>query len=93
MPCLGCVGNLGRNTFVGPGYWAADTSIFKTFRISDRFQLQFRAEAFNVFNHTNFHLGGTIGSANKNNLNNPLFGQAGGTSNPRQLQFGQKLSF
>jgi hypothetical protein len=25
--CLGCVGNLGRDTFVGPGYWVADTSI------------------------------------------------------------------
>ena len=92
-PCLGCVGNLGRNTFVGPGYWAADTSIFKTFRVSDRFQLQFRAEAFNVFNHTNFQLGGTIGPATGNNLNNPQFGQAGGPSNPRNLQFGLKLSF
>jgi hypothetical protein len=89
---------VGRNEidlrpFVGPGYWAADTSIFKTFRISDRFQLQFRAEAFNVFNHTNFQLGGATGPANGNNLNNPQFGQAGGTSNPRNLQFGLKLSF
>jgi len=92
-PCLGCVGNLGRNTFVGPGYWAADTSIFKTFHISDRLQLQFRAEAFNVFNHTNFQLGGTVGPADGNNINNPQFGQAGSTSNPRNLQFGLKLSF
>jgi hypothetical protein len=92
-PCLGCVGNLGRNTFVGPAYWAADTSIFKTFHVSDRFQLQFRAEAFNVFNHTNFQLGGTIGPANGNNLNYLQFGQAGSTSNPRNLQFGLKLSF
>jgi hypothetical protein len=93
VPCLGCVGNLGRNTFVGPGYWAADTSIFKTLRMADRFQLQFRAEAFNVFNHTNFQLGGTIGPANGNNLNNPQFGKAGGTFSPRNLQFGLKLSF
>lgn len=74
-PCLGCVGNLGRNTFVGPGYWAVDTSIFKTFRVSERYQLQFRAEAFNVFNHTNFQLGGTTGPAEGNNLDNPLFGR------------------
>jgi hypothetical protein len=87
-PCLGCVGNLGRNTFVGPGYWAVDTSIFKTFALSERFGLQFRAESFNVFNHTNFQLGAGIG-----NLNNSQFGQAGGTFNPRQLQFGLKLSF
>jgi hypothetical protein len=51
--------------------------------------LQFRAEAFNVFNHTNFQLG----EADIANLNNPQFGQAGGTFNPRQLQFGLKLSF
>jgi hypothetical protein len=88
-PCLGCVGNLGRNTFVGPGYWAVDTSIFKNFQLSDRFRLQFRAEAFNVFNHTNFQLGG----GDIANLNDPSFGQAGGTFNPRQLQFGLRLSF
>jgi hypothetical protein len=92
-PCLGCVGNLGRNTFVGPGYWAVDTSIFKTFQLSDRFRLQFRAEAFNIFNHTNFQLGGATGPTRINKLENPQFGQAGGTFNPRQLQFGLKLSF
>ena len=88
-PCLGCIGNLGRNTFVGPGYWAVDTSIFKTFPLSEQFRLQFRVEAFNVFNHTNFQLGSTEIVS----LNDPWFGQAGGTSNPRQLQFGLKLSF
>jgi hypothetical protein len=92
-PCLGCVGNLGRNTFVGPGYWAADTSIFKNFRLSDRFGLQFRAEAFNIFNHTNFQLGGATGPTGSNKLDRPQFGQASGTFNPRQLQFGLKLSF
>jgi hypothetical protein len=92
-PCLGCVGNLGRNTFIGPDYWAADTSIFKIFHVSERYQLQFRAEAFNVFNHTNFQLGGATGPTDGNNLENPQFGQAGGTSNPRNLQFGLKLSF
>ena len=87
-PCLSCVGNLGRNTFVGPGFWTVDTSIFKTFRLSERLRLQFRAEAFNVFNHTNFQLG----SAEMVSLNDPLFGRAGGTFNPRQLQFALKLT-
>jgi hypothetical protein len=86
-PCLGCVGNLGRNTFVGPGYWAVDTSLLKNVRISDRFRLQFRAEAFNVFNHTNFLIG------DNTSLHDPRFGIAGGTSPPRNLQFGLKLSF
>jgi hypothetical protein len=92
-PCLGCVGNLGRNTFVGPGYWALDTSLFRNFKLSDGLRLEFRAEAFNVLNHTNFQLGGTVYPSDINNLNNPLFGQAGGTSNPRNLQLGMKLVF
>jgi hypothetical protein len=86
-PCLSCVGNLGRNTFVGPSYWAVDTSLLKNVRISDRFLLQFRAEAFNVFNHTNFLIG------DNTSLHDPLFGIAGGTNPPRNLQFGLKLSF
>jgi outer membrane receptor protein involved in Fe transport len=92
-PCLACVGNLGRNTFVGPGYWGVDTSIFKSFQLSDRFRLQFRAEAFNIFNHTNFQLGGATAPTAINKLDRAQFGQAGGTFNPRQLQFGLKLSF
>lgn len=85
-PCLGCIGNLGRNTFLGPGYWEADTSVFKYFSLSERCKLQFRAEAFNVFNHTNFRLG-------SNDISDPQFGKAGGTANPRNLQFALKLAF
>ncbi|MFI5071786.1 MAG: hypothetical protein ACHP8A_12940, partial [Terriglobales bacterium] len=71
-PCLGCAGNLGRNTFIGPDYWALDTSLLRNIRVSERFHLQVRIEAFNVFNHTNFLLG-------DNNINSPSFGIAGGT--------------
>jgi hypothetical protein len=85
-PCLGCVGNLGRNTFIGPNYWSADVSLSKTFALSDKFHVQFRAEAFNVFNHTNFLIG-------NNNWRSPFFGMAGGAQAPRNLQFGLKLSF
>jgi hypothetical protein len=48
--------------------------------------LQFRIEAFNVFNHTNFLLG-------DNNINSPSFGIAGGTHPPRNLQLGLKMSY
>jgi len=60
-----------------------------TFQLPERVHLQLRAEAFNVLNHTNFQMDG----AEMASLNDPLFGQAGGTFNPRQLQFGLKASF
>ena len=50
-------GNLGRNTVIGPGLLNFDFSLFKNNhikRISDTFNVQFRAEFFNVLNHTNF---------------------------------------
>jgi outer membrane receptor protein involved in Fe transport len=96
-PCLGCAGNLGRNTFVGPKQFFADMSLFKNFNITETVGLQFRVEGFNVFNHTNFVLAnpGQPGTETTHNQfpNNATFGQAGGTLNARNLQFGLKLSF
>ena len=95
-PCLGCAGNLGRNTFVGPSQWYADMSLFKNFKVTERVGLQFRVEGFNVFNHTNFLLAepGQAGAEiTHNQFPNGNFGQAGGTLNPRNLQFGLKVSF
>jgi hypothetical protein len=43
----------GRNTLFGPGFFNTDLSIFKNFIITERVRGQFRAEAFNVFNHVN----------------------------------------
>jgi hypothetical protein len=91
-PCLACVGSEGRNTFVGPSYVTWDTSLFKNIKITERVNMQFRAEAFNIMNHTNFQLPGAGGATN-NRTNSGSFGQAGGTFNPRNLQFGLKLSF
>ena len=54
--------------------------------------MEFRAEAFNVLNHTNFQLPGASG-ASHNQINNTSFGQAGGAFNPRQMQLGLKISF
>ncbi len=95
-PCLGCVGNLGRNTFVGPNYWSTDMTVSKNFKLTERFNLKFDAAAFNVFNRTNFLLA-TAGAGAHNEIRDPLFGQAGGTTigggGPRVMQFGLKLSF
>jgi Carboxypeptidase regulatory-like domain/TonB dependent receptor len=91
-PCLGCTGNLGRNTFVGPGSWYADMTLAKTFKITEKFNLKFDANAFNVFNRANFILA-TIGGGAHNKYTSGNFGQAAGTLNARNLQFGLKLSF
>jgi outer membrane receptor protein involved in Fe transport len=91
-PCPGCVGNIGRNTFVGPGTWYADMTLSKTFKFTERVNLKFDANAFNIFNHTNFLLAHAGGYAH-NRYYQDDFGQADATLNPRQMQFGLKLSF
>jgi len=91
--CLGCVGNLGRNTFVGPGNWAADMTLSKIFKITERVNLKFDANAFNVFNRANFILATAGGGANNRPFQQGNFGQAAGTLNAREMQFGLKLSF
>jgi hypothetical protein len=55
--CINLLGNLGRNTIIGPGLFNVDFSIVKNIKIpklSENFNVQFRTEFFNVFNHTNF---------------------------------------
>ena len=91
-PCLGCAGNLGRNTFVGPGLWETDLTLSKNFKLTERFNLKFDASAFNIFNRTNFELAASGGGAN-NEIRGSQFGKAGGTIGPRVMQFGLRLSF
>jgi hypothetical protein len=91
-PCLACTGNLGRNTFLGPGQWFADMTLSKTFKFTERVNLKFEAQAFNIFNRANFLLATTGGGAH-NELHDPIFGEAGGTLNSRNIQFGLKLGF
>jgi hypothetical protein len=95
-PPAGSPGNLGRNTFVGARFIEWNPSIFKNFKVTERVNLQFRTEFFNALNHANFQLPGTnapSSSASHGMVRNATFGQAGGTFNPRQLQFGLKLNF
>ena len=66
-------GDLGRNSLRGFGAWQEDIAIWRTFRIAERFSLQARAEAFNVFNHANFANPGAQ-SDGANHLNSPNFG-------------------
>ena len=57
LPCFNLRGNAGRNILTGPGLTSLDFSLFKNMpipRISERFNIQFRAEIFNLLNHANF---------------------------------------
>lgn len=46
-------GNAQRNVVQGPGWWRVDTGLFKNLNITESMHIQFRGEAFNLFNHTN----------------------------------------
>ena len=45
----------GRNMFRGPGAWNLDAAVTKSFQLTERFKLEFRAEGFDIFNHHNFY--------------------------------------
>ncbi|ABF41137.1 TonB-dependent receptor [Candidatus Koribacter versatilis Ellin345] len=80
------VGNEPRGVIVGPGYFRWDASLFKNIKFTERLNLQFRAEAFNVLNHTNFNAPNVSATSS-------LFGQILSARDPRQLQLALKLTF
>ncbi|MBA3711502.1 MAG: TonB-dependent receptor [Pyrinomonadaceae bacterium] len=82
----GTFGNAGRNTFDGPGYQNINASLVKNTILSERFNLQLRAEVFNLFNHPNFNMP-------DNFLGSPTFGRIISARDPRHIQFGAKLLF
>jgi len=53
-PPYGTYGNLGRGTFEGPGLAEVDLSVLKDIPVNERVKLQFRAEFFNLMNHSNY---------------------------------------
>jgi hypothetical protein len=58
LTCINLLGNLGRNTVIGPGLFNVDYSMLKDnkiAKISESFDVQFRADFFNVFNRVNFN--------------------------------------
>ena len=92
LPLSGTFGNVSRGSLTGPPLTVIDTSFFKRIRINEQWNLQFRAEAFNVLNHTNFAEPGQViftGSTYSSSA-----GVITSTSTPsRQLQFALKLLF
>lgn len=89
-PGLDQMGTVGRNSVFGPHFFNTDLAVQKNFPIHEAATIQFRTEAFNVFNHINF---GNPGG----NIEQPGSIGSGpgidGTSNPRQLQFSLRVQF
>ena len=99
-PLAGQSGNLGRNQLRALGAWQVDFALRRQFKLWEKVNLQFRAEAFNLFNHPNF---GTIqtslSAANFGQATNMLGRQLGGLNalyqlgGPRSLQLAVRLGF
>ncbi len=87
-----CYGNTGFNAIRGPGHNNFDLSLLKNFAFTERFRLEFRAEAFNVFNHTQFEGNSDTGGLG-NNVNSGNFGQITQAYDGRQFQLGLKLVY
>jgi len=86
FPAPGTFGNAGRNILEGPGFQNVNASLVKNTTLTEGVKLQFRAEAFNLFNHPNFNLP-------DNFLGSPTFGRIASARDPRHIQFGLKLLF
>jgi hypothetical protein len=86
-------GTVGRNTMRGPGVVNMDLSLFRTFKLTERWNLQFRGESFNLSNTPHF--------ANPNgNANSSSFGRITATQSAadavgrsREMRFGLRLGF
>jgi opacity protein-like surface antigen len=90
-PAVGTNGNLGRNTFIGPGYFATDLNLQKNTKIpwfwgAEGANIQFRAEMYNAFNQTNL-------TRPSGNVFSSTFGRSTSAFAPRNIQFGLKLLF
>ena len=92
LPTPGTYGNIGRGTLTGPNLAEVDMSVFKNTALSEKFNLQFRTEIFNLLNRANF------GPVNANAFSAGAVSPSAGTittlaTSARQIQFGLKLIF
>jgi hypothetical protein len=81
----GTFGNLRHNALRGPGFFNTDASLTRLLRIGAH-RVEFRAEFFNILNHTNFNPPVT-------NLQSANFGRIQSADDPRIIQFGIKYAF
>lgn len=93
-PATGTYGNVKRDSLAGPGLTNVDFSASKSTRISEGVTFQFRAEFFNILNHTNFLTPNEVVYTSATSGISPTAGVITATSTTsRQVQFGAKLQF
>jgi hypothetical protein len=86
-PALGTFSPVGRNILSGPGWNQVDMTFMKYFRMTEGVRLELRAEAYNIFNHTQFNAVGT-------NFNTPsTFGRVTSARDPRSMMLGARIQF
>jgi hypothetical protein len=94
VPLSGTYGNAGRDVLEGPGLATFDFSLMKRIPLSERTQLQFRSEFFNILNHTNFNSPNPIVFTAATGGPSPTAGViTATTTTSRQIQFGLKLQW
>ena len=86
---LGQLGNAKRRNFYGPGIENFDMALQKSLRLSEATSLEFRAEAFNAFNHTQFYGAASVDGQRED----PSFGQIESAAAPRLVQIATKFIF
>jgi len=94
LPAAGTFGNLGKNTLIGPGLFDLDFALKKQFDLTERANLQFRAEFFNILNHPNFgNMVTTIFSGGSGARNGSAAQILNTATDSRQMQFALRVSF
>jgi hypothetical protein len=95
LPAAGAYGSIERNSLYGPGFASIDFSVFKSFKITESYTVQFRSEIFNIFNRLNLGTpstsisgGGLIGGT-RHGGDAPGIGYG----EPRNIQFVLKFLF
>ncbi len=93
-PATGTYGNVGRDTLIGPGLRTVDFSVLKRTALTERVNLQFRAEFFNLLNNVNFSTPNPVVFTSAGTAPASTAGVITATaSTSRQIQFGLKLLF
>ncbi len=96
VPDAGTIGNLGRNTLIGPAIFTADVSLQRELSLGRSRRLQFRAEFFNLTNHPNFRTptsGSMVVFTGSGRFSSTVARYVNTATTSRQIQFALRLSF